>query len=473
MSSPKVIDDAREIDEHMRDHKLQIDAVIELEAPSELCIDRVETKHSTDSESKNNEESSSYPTSDKIDHFEKHIEEIRSYYQSQPHLTYLKIDSSRDITEVVNDIVGQVNKLEKKQADYSFLGEKETTEEIGEESSDEFFERLNGSKRAEMVQLMLDLAHNPKPKIPLTHSVPLFGGNINELGNRQYAIIRKLDGYRRLIIIHENTIYTVSSQYNVFKCSLPLPENPSCDWNNTLFDAELVKSGDSSALFIQDCLTASNASVRNDKLANRLTFVKKFSEDFKDSSSELKIYAQTYYALNQLPILTKLGRNGDPNSPVPAARAVAEGLVFVPTTLRYNIGCSRYLLTWRPVFLNTIDFAVFKGEKDGVLDLKSYKHKEGTYTTYGHLEPIPEGLENLKDGTVVECNLKGDKWCVVKVRKDRGFPNADWVVQDAIEHAKQPVSQTLLLEKVKSIILKENQKNQRSNKSNTHTNKRF
>merc|ERR1712137_201230 len=458
LSSPKVLDDAKEIDEHLRDHKLQIDAVIELDAPSELCIERVDAKNATENESE------TYPTSEKIEHFEKHIEELRTYYQSQPHITYLTIDSSKPVDEVVSAVLEQVSKLEKKSADYSHV-EAKKDEEDGEESSDEFFERLSGSRRAELVQLMMELAQNPKSKIPMTHAVPLYGGNINELGNRQYAIIRKLDSYRRLVIIYENTIYVVSAQYNVFKCALDLPEAPSCDWNNSLFDAELVKKNGESLLFLQDCLTACGNRVRDDKLAARLTFVKNFAQDFKDSNSKIKVFAQTFYAMNQLPILTKLGRNGDPESPVPSARCIAEGLMFIPTTLRYNIGCSRYLLTWRPVFLNTIDLAAFKEENEEgkpALALKSYKHKEGTYSTHGSIEEIPEPLKNIKDGTVVECNLIDSKWNIVKVRNDRNHPNADWVVEEAIKHAKQPVSQAGLLEKVKSVV----QGGQKRNKSN-------
>jgi len=466
LSSPKVLSDAQEIDEQLNEHKLQVDAVVELNVSSDVCVDRVNLKKSQEivSPQRDDDEDSEslYPVEMRIENFEKHISELREYYKAQPHVEYLSIDASQDIDQVINEIVAKLEKIERKPADYSHLsGEREEVPEDEEEASDEFFVRINGSRRAELVQLMLDLANNPKPKIPLTHPVPLYGQNIDELKNRQYAIIRKLNGVRRLLIVHENQIYAVSQQYNVFRCvGLSLPESPSQDWNQSLFDAEIVctnaeKDGKRS-LFILDCLCASGKNVRSEKLATRLTHVKSFSDDFKDMDKDISVFAQVYYTLSQLPLLTKLGRNGDPTSPVPSARCTADGLLFVPTTLRYNIGCSRFLLSWKPVVLNTMDLAAFKEtneEGTPVLVLKSFNHKESSYRTCGQIEPIPKNLEDLQDGTVVECNWKDDKWSVQKIRKDRAHPNADWVVNDAIEQAKQPVSPKMLLEKVQSILL--------------------
>merc|ERR1712100_969349 len=459
LSSPKVLDDAKEIDIHLKDHNLQIDAVIELSAPNEVCVQRKQ-----DSKDQDESDSTSYSIEDRIENYEKNIEEIKEYYGQQSHVSFLTIDSTQEIDAVVKDIIDQVGKLEKKKADYSHVPEKEQEQE-GEESSNEFFERIGGCKRAELMQLMLELAANPKPKIPMTHAVPLFGGNIKELGNRQYVIIRKLNGIRRMIIIYENTLYAISAQYNVFKCTIPLP--PSCNWNNSLFDADLVlpPNGEKGVLiFLFDCLCACGTPVRNEKLTGRLNFVKGFAEAVKDVDHPVKVYSQTYYSLSQFPLLSQLGRNGDPTHVVPSARCIADGLMFIPTTLRYNIGCSRYLLTWKPLFLNTIDFAVFKETNDegkSHFVLKSYLHKEGVYVAYATIDPIPEGYEDLEDTTVVECSLRDDKWAIFKVRKDRNYPNADWVVQDAIEHSKQPISQQQLLQAVKSVIMKGKNKSKR------------
>ena len=467
MSSPKVLSDAQEIDEQLNSQKLQVDAVIELNVPSEVCVERVNLKRSQEIASPQRDDDedseSAYPVEMRIENFEKHISELREYYKAQAHVEYVSIDASQDLDQVISEIVAKLEKIERKPADYSHLSAAEKVEapEDEEEASDEFFVRINGSRRAELVQLMLDLANNPKPKIPLTHPVPLYGQNIEELKNRQYAIIRKLNGVRRLLIVHEGVIYAVSQQYNVFKCvGLSLPESPSQDWNQSLFDAEIVctnaeKDGKRS-LFILDCLCASGKNVRNEKLASRLAHVKTFSEDFKDMEKDISVFAQVYYTLSQLPLLTKLGRNGDPTSPVPSARCTADGLLFVPTTLRYNIGCSRFLLSWKPVVLNTMDLAAFKeNDDDGkpVLALKSYNHKESSYKTCGTIDPVPQNMEDLEDGTVVECNWKDDKWTVQKIRKDRAHPNADWVVSDAVEQAKHPVSPKMLLEKVQSILL--------------------
>merc|ERR1712232_111680 len=107
---------------------------------------------------KKKEESSkvnSYPASDKIQHFEKNITNIRSYYQSQSHITYLTINSNRDPDEVVKDIIDQVNKIEKKKADYSQLDIEQEEKEDDEEKSNKYFTRIYGTKRAELVQLML------------------------------------------------------------------------------------------------------------------------------------------------------------------------------------------------------------------------------------------------------------------------------------------------------------------------------
>lgn len=386
----------------------------------------------------------------RINNFNNLSNDIRDHFKNQSHVHYLTVDVSKSTPdEIVNNLLEQIKKLEKKQRDNNNQSKQQHQNEIG------FLQKITGTKRAEILQFALELTQGPwddKAKYPATEPVPLDQENFHIISGNlsNYRIVRKLDGERKVAVVQDGSLYFLSRSFMVEKdLSLTIPS----DWNDSVFDGELATLFDTkqTCFFVFDCMVARGEKLNRKNLDSRLHFVEHFCEkinsipgDDNQNLGKLFIQPQMYYSTRYTEIMLKLKTKTVPvanrNLPLPVPfnatfQVAADGLIFIPNRF-YRFGSAREVLKWKYPELMTLDFSIFRKtdeENNEYLELNSYKHKTSKFIPYGKLFPIPQVLKRAPDGTIVECLKKSDgTWEFQRIRSDRAYPNADWVVKSAL-----------------------------------------
>jgi len=550
-------------------HNLPIDVVLELVAPEEVLKERRQLKRADQS----NSPRSYYESDDQKALHDEQLDEIRQFYKKQPHITLLEINASESLESTLQKLADELQRVSSTSVRTSppGAGQQYSPPELSDEEKQfaKHFRSIQGRKRGELIQLMVQYGGAERPGYPVTLPVNLNSETISELTSRTYQVVRKLNGERRLVLITEGRVYLVNRRLVVDESlALDVPES----WNESLLDSELVfhsKFQPGPSLFLLDSLYVSGRDVKPRPLKDRLVYLKSFRKTFvpsendgandegkeKDDQNEkpqsiddehtdqpvekkqntpledsndtggdgnvgdenknsvvvggggdvvnvegpvLHVHLQQYYPLNRLIDLIKTGEKLALNvAPPPGLGTTryaslyesADGLVFVPTHSRYNVGRSSYLLKWKPEMYHTVDFAMFRedparnygtdtpfgddrDDHDDEDDLESDEavmqqrwldeaksapwqsdgtrialkslNKHGQFVYHGYLQPSEE-TNSLPDGTIVEClhkthpEKKGSIWVFKLVRSDRTHPNSTWLVDNNMDVFLQPV----------------------------------
>lgn len=445
--APKNTEEAEQQDLLLQKHGLQIDVFIELILDDKVCAQRILERAKESTRKDDNIKS----IQGRIDNFNNLSKDIREFFQKQSHIHYLTVDVSSTPDQIVAQILSQLKTLEKKQQEI-----KQTNFQKNNEI--EFFQSVTGTKRAELMQHILELTQGPewneKAKFPATQPVPLHTKNLSKLEENlhRYRIVRKLDGERRIFIVHAGSIFFLSRSFEVVKdTSLQIPS----EWNDSVFDGEITTLHDTKQLcfFIFDCMVCSGENICKKKLNGRLQSVNHFCESVNSIPTgnehfppQLFIQPQIYYEIQKTKSMIRLKTSFVPVCnkncalPVPFTTTLqvpADGLIFIPEFLPYHFGSSHLVLKWKYPELMTLDFSIFRKtdeQNNEYLDLNAYQHNTSTFVSHGKLFPIPQALLRAPDGTIVEClhYRENDTWEFQRIRTDRAYPNAEWVVKDAL-----------------------------------------
>lgn len=239
-----------------------------------------------------------------------------------------------------------------------------------------------------------------------THPSTLLKKHIQVIKKSEsYSVAGKLDGLRFLLIVDvDRRVYLTNKAFDCVEwCVDPtwFPEIPV-----SVLDVEFV--GDK--VYILDVLVLACEVVMELPLYYRIA---KVYDYYKTPREGCPIYMQSYMDITRetLRFLEHQVNN-----------KVYDGCIFINTASPYKVGVDTSLFKWKPPHLNTVDFLLKNGSLH-VQIMKPYMLKEAA-----------KGPVNSEyEGMVVECAWVNKGWRIIRARKDKHSPNAQWVVKNIIE----------------------------------------
>lgn len=206
---------------------------------------------------------------------------------------------------------------------------------------------------AYIVKLYNDLVG---PKFAGIQPVTLHGDDLKELYSKKYAVTRKIDGERRLLLVDDkHNVFLIDSNMQPSLTRLVCKTT-----THTVLDCELQVLPDSSMIVhVFDALVFNGADIRDDEtihLRKRLDIVDTVIQDIVEDSATralVKVVAKEYYFKNIFTAARILHSKSTEQD---------DGLIFMREDVPYPVGAKKNIVfKWKPSHLNTIDFLSVKG----------------------------------------------------------------------------------------------------------------
>lgn len=243
-----------------------------------------------------------------------------------------------------------------------------------------------------------------------SHKKKFIGVQPETLGNEKiqkgvsYALTKKLDGLRGLLVNFEGNLYMISNILTVKK----LPFSYNLD-EKFILDGEYFK-GD---YHIFDICTGSG------NLDSRMIQIKKIYDNIK-SLGHSKIWIKNYYFGDFYCSFTKLQKEMNVNY---------DGIILVKADFEYIKSCP---LKWKPLERTTIDFQIYKNEIDVTLYVSSSEDIQE------FRKSSLESFKGFESNEIVESMWDGKQFVGVKKRPDKIKPNYITIAQDNWNSIKHP-----------------------------------
>ena len=234
---------------------------------------------------------------------------------------------------------------------------------------------------------------------------------------KNYAITKKLDGQRFLLMPYNGQLFSISSKMKVSWT----PYSTSLKDTGYIFDTELYGG----YYHIFDILNPGNKDLKS-----RLKESQEFLKTVIVPEGVKKIVMKEYFFTQNLKELyttfKKLESTLDSK--------VYDGLILVQTQGSYQ---ESEPLKWKPVVMNTVDFQIKKinGNK---FELQ-VGVKEGLQT-FATTEVTDLEYKRYSDGDIVEFSFQNERWIPLKHRMDKPAPNFITVAEDNFRAVVSPFS---------------------------------
>jgi mRNA guanylyltransferase len=343
---------------------------------------------------------------------------------------YRSVNAQQSIEEVFADL----SKILEDQGQYSRMVIPPTD---GRSFHSSLLSPATAIESAEAVQTSLALARSPKlhKQFCGSHPISLDRDNMFRIRRFPYMVSLKADGFRYLCVVRRNHLWFINRKLEVWK-SKYMKELQQ--WNNTLLDGEMVTDN---LFLVLDCLNVRGAHCMADPLIERLRKSVQLGSLF--ANGPLYFRAQEYCdrtMLSQLMLREK------------ELPYKVDGIIFTPSRLPVRLGTDWNMFKWKPFKNNTIDALYCKGYL--------FCRKKGeTSMALENMAYIGDVLEQdrpewLVDRMIVECrplsitrssNDVKIRWRPTKERKDKPFPNMDWVADNVIKSIKDNITKEDIL----------------------------
>lgn len=287
----------------------------------------------------------------------------------------------------------------------------------------------------------------------------VLNGLLSEGESAKYSATIKADGYRKWLYTNKGAIYLLMAPFDMNKIEndKSLISDPG-----SLLEGELVvlESGEGSGeevLFIYDVLFFKGKDLRSlghdERLKRAFAFIKNYKGPLKLKVKDFIPFSTLeffYSACNEIL---------DKDFPFKT-----DGLVFTPIRAPYDPSISYLPLhkrqltlvndvcKWKPWDRLTIDFSVIPASYSVDEDKRAYKlyamekgelkEFRGTprFPFYSDRDLDPEGLEELREGAIVEFKpVGGGKLKMLGVRMDKQKPNGMEIAEDIWTDINEPL----------------------------------
>ena len=235
-----------------------------------------------------------------------------------------------------------------------------------------------------------------------SHKKKFIGVQPETLGNEKiqkgisYALTKKLDGLRGLLINFEGKLYMISSNLTVKKLPFSYEIN-----EKFILDGEYFK-GD---YHIFDICTGTG------NLEQRIIQIKKIYDNIK-TLGQSKIWIKKYHFGDFYCSFKKLYSEMNNNY---------DGIILVKQDFEYSKSCP---LKWKPLDKSTIDFQIYKNDRDVTLYVSSGDDLE----EFG--KSCLDSFKDFESNDIVESLYNGTEFVGVKKRPDKIKPNYITIAQD-------------------------------------------
>lgn len=304
----------------------------------------------------------------------------------------------------------------------------------GEEVQSKIKENLLRHLQHLFDQNMSDFVFNPK-KFPGSHPVSFTRDHLS--GFSDYLVCEKSDGVRYLLFLPEipnirglNDCqgFLIDRKNTFWRITVSVPA--SVLKGHSLFDVELVLDhGTDRRILVFDTLFVCGVCFMHNNYWERLqaawyNLIYPVRESKIKSKRAIELYLKDFFRPSQIDFLW--------NQICPGLPHKCDGLIFTAVGGEYVVGTNQNIVKWKPTELNTLDFFV-KNTNRGVYDLCTLSGRN--HEKFAEMEVS----EEIKEGSIVECYLEGDKWKIYKVRSDKLTENTTETANRVLKSIKDNV----------------------------------
>lgn len=227
--------------------------------------------------------------------------------------------------------------------------------------------------------------------------------------NEKYAITKKLDGRRYLLLCFKGEMYSISSKMDVRW--LPYKFGDQKMFHGVILDTEFYRG------YYHVFDVVNDSGTLQKRVARIIDLLKNITPLGGATPITLKEYHFTNNLRDLYSIFKKLTKNLDTR--------VYDGLILVKQDTDYKNSSP---LKWKPVSMNTVDFQITKKSPSMFKllvttkgpGLQEFAETTVTQTEYNH----------YSDGDIIEFSYIGDHWKPLKPRNDKEKPNFITVAED-------------------------------------------
>lgn len=283
--------------------------------------------------------------------------------------------------------------------------------------------------------------------------------NIELLHQKPYRVSWKADGTRYMLLIDgRNELYFLDRDNSVFHVKgvrFPHRKDFNQHLTNTLVDGEMVidkVNGENIPRYlIYDIIKFEGHDVKvepfypvryrciNDELiAPRTAAI--VSGQLNKTLEPFSIRRKEFWGLTQAASL--LG-----------AKFAAElshepdGLIFQPSKEPYVPGTCQEVLKWKPLDMNSVDFRLRIGKKQGqglVQSKVAYLYVGGMDAPFAQMRWTKQIAK--MDNKIIECKFENNTWVFMRERVDKSFPNSYKTAMAVCASIRDPVTKEKLLD---------------------------
>ncbi|RNA22860.1 mRNA-capping enzyme isoform X1 [Brachionus plicatilis] len=127
-----------------------------------------------------------------------------------------------------------------------------------------------------------------------------------------------------------------------------------------------------------------------------------------------------------------------------------DGLIYQPVDDPYKCGRCDSILKWKPPSMNSVDFRLDIVEHQ---EIGGLPEKKGLLFVNGYDKPfsvirVTKAIKDL-NGKIIECRWYNNQWDFMRERVDKSYPNHYNTALAVCESIKFPVTQELLIDKIR------------------------
>ena len=283
-----------------------------------------------------------------------------------------------------------------------------------------FSQQLTGQDKKACVGMLFSMMSLQRARnrdaFPGANPVSIERAVLPKLFNEMYWASAKTDGNRILLMAvtlkGRKLCVMVDRSMRMYVVTGSLP---TMSFESSLLDGELVEFADGRWRYLVfDCIYLAGLSLGAYPFSKRMMFVESWLQDLGQGLDDLEVRVKRFAVVGRdtLPF-----EDGMPD----------DGLIFVPEFQPYSCYRNDSLLKWKAHQQHTVDFRV---EQNKLMVLSKSRLVEKAKL---HQD------DKVADGSIVECQLTGKDWRVVKVRTDKTAPNDQFVLGKTIDNIKENI----------------------------------
>jgi len=277
---------------------------------------------------------------------------------------------------------------------------------------------------------------------PGSQPVSLSRSNMGDIASKQFLVCEKTDGVRFLLQVCGREAYFVDRKYEFYPA--PLDSQVLERLENTLVDGELVLDdvpgeGSRTTFLIFDAIAVKGRFVGDLSLSDRLRAVRGEVMPPFGATGRIAVGTDFEFTVGLKHMYRKQDVGLVLSAVLPALFHENDGLIFTRDDEPYKIGTCDFILKWKPLHLNSVDFLLevdFRktaSEKGGVLEERYCMLKcgnSGQMMSFGyiHIDPAMQAtfLKTYSSRPFIAECVYDKEWFTLTPPPEAGAPWDSW-----------------------------------------------